>query len=351
MTKILHTADVHLRSNRPERRDALAAVLSLAADEAVDVVTIGGDLFDRPEDVEELRTDLRNDLFRDRSFEVLLIPGNHDVAAYRENILFGDSCIVMLDEPFEHWTSPEGDVRVTGVPYRERPDDKFLLALKDREPFDGTEVLLLHCSLDAPFEDIETGAEETGRYFPVTETLLADLGFDYYLAGHYHGPNVVSVGDDATFTYPGTPASTSESETGRRIVSLLDPTDGIRTIPLDTFHYALKSVTVTPGSEQTIIETLEKWADRHAVDSTDATVTVDGFIAMDETTFDERLSEAVKPATVRNETRNVGQLQSHPLYQSFETELAEMEWDDETRDAVRQRTLEVFSTLDAGGAI
>jgi DNA repair exonuclease SbcCD nuclease subunit len=52
--RALHTADVHLHGERPARRDALEAVLSLAAERDVDVVTIGGDLFDRPDDVESL---------------------------------------------------------------------------------------------------------------------------------------------------------------------------------------------------------------------------------------------------------------------------------------------------------
>jgi DNA repair exonuclease len=160
-TRILHTADVHLTPDAPERTEALAAVLELAEDEDVDVVTVGGDLFDAPEDVETLRADLRNDLFADRPFDVLLIPGNHDVEAYRGDVFFGDSCTVLTDDPFEHWTAPAGDVRITGLPYREEPDEELLLALQDREPFDGTEILLLHCSLEAPFDDYETGDEDT----------------------------------------------------------------------------------------------------------------------------------------------------------------------------------------------
>lgn len=62
MIRVLHTSDVHLTLDAPERREALRDPLAKAEEEAFDVVTIGGDLFDRPEDVEALRSDLRNDL-------------------------------------------------------------------------------------------------------------------------------------------------------------------------------------------------------------------------------------------------------------------------------------------------
>ena len=123
MTRVLHTADVHLTSDDPDRMDALRTLLNHAEEENIDIVTIGGDLFDDPEGVEQLRTDLRNDLFSNRPFEIILIPGNHDIEAYRGDVFFGDSCTVITDEPFEHWTEPDESLRVTGLPYREYPDD------------------------------------------------------------------------------------------------------------------------------------------------------------------------------------------------------------------------------------
>jgi DNA repair exonuclease SbcCD nuclease subunit len=344
--RVLHTADVHLHGERPARRDALEAVLSLAAERDVDVVTIGGDLFDRPDDVESLRADLRNDLFADRPFEILLIPGNHDEAAFRDDVFFGDACTVLAEAPFEHWTSADGALRITGLPYREAPDDDLLLALRDREAFGGTEALLLHGSLDAPFAD-ETGDEGAGRYFPVSRDLLAELGFDYYLAGHYHGAHQVSLPDGATFTYPGTPASTTTAETGRRRVSLLDPAGGVDFEPLETFHYAVCEETVSPGEEDALLETVANWADRHAVPQAEASVTVEGFVAMDEATFHDRLVDAAAPASVTDDARSVDRILSRPLYQSFLDELAERDWDEETTAAVRQRTLAVYSRLAA----
>lgn len=351
MTRVLHTADVHLTPANPERETALRSLLGRAEKDVIDVVTIGGDLFDQPESVEQLRIDLRNDLFSDRPFEILLIPGNHDIEAYRGDVFFGDACTVITEEPFSHWTAPDGDLRITGLPYRERPDDELLLSLQDREPFDGPEALLLHCSLDAPFGDYETGDEGARRYFPVTEELLAELGFDYYLAGHYHSPHKVSFSTGAEFTYPGTPASTSTSETGQRRVSVLDPTEGVAFETLATHHYASHQFTATPGAEERLLDDIQEWSNQHAIDCADASVRVDGFIEMAEDAFHEELTTAADPATLTNETRSVEHVLSHPLFRSFEEELRETDWDEGTSEKVTNRTLEVFSQLSARGAI
>lgn len=351
MTQVLHTADVHLTPEDRVRMEALECVLDLAESRDVDVVTIGGDLFDRPKDVDTLRTRLRNDHFSDRPFEILLIPGNHDVEAFRGDVFFGEACTVLTEEPFEHWTTRDGSLRITGVPYREQPDNEFLLALQDREPFDGPEALLFHGSLDAPFDDYTTGDDETYRYFPVTETLLSELDFEYFLAGHYHSPHKVRFENGSELTYPGSPASTSTAETGRRQVSLLDPEDGIEFTSIDTYHYVSQTFTATPGGERELFESVRAWVGHNVTEHAEAAVTVDGFTDLGEEEFHRFLAAAATPARVRNETRNVDHILSHPLYRSFENELQRVDWDDELTDQVTSRTLSVLSQLSAQGEI
>ena len=210
---------------------------------------------------------------------------------------------------------------------------------------------MLHCSLDAPFDDYETGDEGSHRYFPVTEELLTELGFDYYLAGHYHNPRHVSFSDGSEFTYPGTPASTSTSETGQRRVSVLDSTDGINFQTLDTFHYVSRKFTATPRNEQKLLDEVEAWSQQHVKDSSEASIQIDGFVEMDEEEFHNQLTKAGSPANVTNETRSVEHILSHPLFKSFEDEVKETDWNDETAAKVTQRTLEVFSQLSARGEI
>jgi DNA repair exonuclease SbcCD nuclease subunit len=344
MTSLVHTADVHLRPDTDERLAALEEILTIGADRDADVLTIGGDLFDRPEDVEQLRTELRNRFFTEQPFEIILIPGNHDVEAFRGDLFFGDACTVIADEEyFGTWVSPQEDLRIIGIPYREQATDDLLLALNDREGFAGTDVLLFHGSLDAPI-GADAGDEDDYRYFPVTEELLTELSFDYYLAGHYHGPHQLQFATGAEFAYPGTPASTRTSETGRRRVVRLDD-DGLAFEPLDTFHYIKKRVTVTPGEEDAVITELDEWVQTTVSPNATPSVIVEGVIDQAETEFSNRLREVVDPDWLRNQTVSADHVTSHPVLQEFEQRLADKEWDEETKDAVWTRTLRVASEV------
>lgn len=350
MTKVLHTADVHLAADEPARWEALETLLEMAGGKDVDVVTIGGDLFDQPGNVEELRPRLRNDLFADRPYEIVLIPGNHDREAYRGDVFFGDACTVVTEAPFDQWTAPVGDLRITALPYREQPDDDLLMALEDRPSFDGSEALLFHGSLDAPFDDA-AGDEGTHRYFPVTTELLVELDFDYYLAGHYHDPHHIQFPKGAEFSYPGTPASIKSTETGRRHVSLLEPDAGLILTPLDTFHYVTRSDTVVPGEEPDLLEAIRDWADEQLVETAEGSVHVDGFIEMDEAEFHEQLTDAASGAAVTNETRAVSHVLSHPLFVEFREALDGRDWETVDTEHVERRTLEVFCQLSAEGVL
>lgn len=340
MTQLVHTADVHLRSDMEGRFDALETVLKITEELGAEVLTIGGDLFDRPEDVETLRTRLRNEYFVDRPFEVLLIPGNHDVDAFRRNLFFGDACTVFTSEEdeFETWSSPDGNLRIVAIPYQERATDELLLTLANRANFDGTDVMLFHGSLDAPF-DTDSGEEGGRRYFPISEQELASLDFDYYLAGHYHNPQLPELDMDAGFAYSGTPAATRRSETGRRGVVTLDQDQGLSIRTIDTVHYLSFKETISPGEEEEVLENVANWVERQVRPTTNASVTVDGYISMDESEFASRLADAAGPATITNRTRDVERILAHPVLTQFVERLEEKEWDEKTRTVVKHRML------------
>jgi DNA repair exonuclease SbcCD nuclease subunit len=352
MTRLLHTADVHLSTDAPERRAALAEVLDLGEAEAVDFVTIGGDLFDSDADSEELRPELRQ-LFSDRPYTILTIPGNHDEAAFSSDLHYGESFDAAIGEPFEHVTAPSSDVRLTCVPYTAQAVDEVLIALAEREPFDGVELLLLHCSLEAPFDSVAEGDEGGRRYFPVTRETLADLGFDYLLAGHFHSPHQVDLPNGSTFVYPGSPASVTGKETGPRNLVLIDTAEEqVEFHRLDAFHYDTLDRVVTPGEEEAVLEEIARWVDRRQDRDVDASITVSGHVSVDETEFQTDLAEVSGAIPVTNRTTGVEDVLSHPLFEEFESKLAAREFDDESlRDDVWERTVSIFSELSSGGRL
>lgn len=362
MVRLLHTADVHLTPDAEERTDGLETVLARADSEDVDLVTIGGDLFDSDVAAEQLRELLRT-LFTDRDYPILTIPGNHDVDAFRANLFFGEAFVAATESPFDHFVVGDDLARVTCLPYRQQVTDDLLVALQDRKPFDGPELLLLHCSLDAPLQG-GVGDEGEQRYFPIATEELAGLDFDYYLAGHYHSRHHTELSNGGTFVYPGSPASITRAETGRRTTVLVDTdaTPDVQFQSLETFHYDSLDVRVTPGAEDDVIDevrsTVAVWADRQV----EPAITVDGFTERDETAFNDALVEASGDVPVENRTRTVQHVLSHPLFQRFQAALEERdelhaveERDDYDVDAfqgdVWETALDVFAELSAEGEL
>lgn len=344
MTSLLHTADIHLRANGEERWRGLEVVLDTATELAVDVVTIGGDLFDRPADVDQLRPSLRNQLFTDRDFEILLIPGNHDREAFRDDLFFGDCCTVVADEDtFATWTSETGELAVVALPYQETFTDELAMALRDREDIADREALLFHGSLDAPV-GAATGDETAYRYFPVTAEELDSLGFEFFLAGHYHNPHHRTFASGAEFAYPGTPTSTTRAETGRRQVVLVDSDSQLRFESLDTPHYLDKQLTVTPGDEHACLESVSEWIQQDVSDDATPQLTINGAVTMGETQFRDDLEAVVDPSWIDHEWVSVDTVSNHPVIDEFDSRLDEQDWDDRTKQAVRIRTLKLAAT-------
>lgn len=350
MVRLLHTADVHLSTDRPERQAALAELLDRAGTDDVDLVTIAGDLFDSDRDSEALRPELRQ-LFADRPYEVVAIPGNHDEAAFRTDLHFGESFGAAVGTPFEHRTV--GDVRLTCVPYPATDVEDVLLALADREPYDGTEVAVLHCSLEAPFQHASAGDEAGRRYFPVTRETLGELGFSYYLAGHFHSAHRIELPGNATFVYPGSPASVTRKETGPRTVALLDTEAGNIDLPrLEAFHYDELAVEVRPGAERAALDRIADWVEERRDRNVEPTVSVTGHVGMAETEFEAALAEASGDVRPDNRTAGVERVLGDQLFRAFESKLEERDVDDDALEAeVWERTVRIFSALSTGGRL
>lgn len=351
--RILHTADLHLREDAPETLDALDAVLGATAEHDADLLTIGGDLFDRPTDVDALRPRLR-DRFADADVEVLVVPGNHDAAAFRRNLDFGTNVEPLVADPCQR--REYGDVAVVGVPYTGEFTDDLYEALRAAAPDTGTGVLLLHCTLDVGFRRGDTGAEETTRYCPVSRSVLGELGYDVVLAGHIHDElDRRRLPGGGQFVYPGSPCSHATTETGPRHAVLFDPArgslDGVR---LPTFYHDRRRFSVHPGEADAVLDDVDRWVAEREADRCEYRVAVDGFVR-DEAAFGERLGAIVPPDRLTNEVRDATPVLGHELYERFERRLAERDGvgdeDFEDEDAVREVVVRALSDLLATGEV
>lgn len=319
--RVLHTADVHLSADRPETIAGLEAVLEEATRHEVELLTIGGDLFDTPADAEALRPELRT-LFRDNPFDIVAIPGNHDAAVYRENLRFGADLEVLVDAPLA--TRRFDDVELIGVPFTSSMTPELYAALEDASRPDRTQLLLLHCTLDIGFHASDVGADE-GTYFPVTTATLAGFDVEYVLAGHIHAEaREVPLAHGGRFVYPGSPVSHTSSETGRRHAILLDTeASSIRSIPLETFYVDEYTATIRPGEVDRVLAEIEAWVEDRREDTCELSIVVDGFVDRDEHAFFEELTRAAGPVSPDDRTRSVEHVLDHPLYRRFQDVLDE----------------------------
>lgn len=75
--QILHTADLHREADEAKTVEAFEAVIERAAAKEVDLLTMGGDIVEIPEDATHLIGTVRRGCLGN-PFDVVAISGNHD---------------------------------------------------------------------------------------------------------------------------------------------------------------------------------------------------------------------------------------------------------------------------------
>tara|TARA_R110002110_G_scaffold339191_2_gene549598 strand:+ start:5298 stop:6524 length:1227 start_codon:yes stop_codon:yes gene_type:complete len=227
MTKILHTADIHLDSplrslalRDPDLRDqvhtatrsAFTRIIDTAIAESVNALLIAGDLFDGAERSARTAAYLTGQLdrLRDGGIRVFYIRGNHDA----ENPLTGE---LNLPENVHIFDGRGGkvqlseDVWIHGVSFANRHAPESLLP-KFPAPVSGAiNIAMLHTSL--------AGAGGHDPYAPCTVSDLVAAGFDYWALGHVHRRQVHA--ESPWIVMPGTPQGRDIGEPGPKSATLL----------------------------------------------------------------------------------------------------------------------------------
>lgn len=347
--KLLLTADLHLKSDNPERLQALKNILELADSKDVDYLLIAGDLFDANVDVEDVKPEVR-DLFSDNSFQTYAIPGNHDQNAFREEDYFGDDIDILRTTPYSQ--KQIGPINLVSVPYYDGEFTELIEDLDEAVDEDALNILLIHCTL-AGFGG---GFGEESRYLPVTPEDLLQLPYDYVFSGHIHSsPTKKEIGDQTVFVYPGSPASITRSEIGTRGVWLLDTEDEedpLSSLDLSTFHYEKIPLYLRPGEVENELSTLETRLENKHLDNAHLILHVEGFIEQEEESFFQKIESIIEEADPLeseidgSELRSVKSIVDTGLYQKFKEKLEERE--DIDKDAVEKIGLEAYARYGRG---
>jgi len=355
--KILHTSDLHLKEGKKERIGALEEILKIAENEKVDYLTISGDLFDS--DVESINSSILpivRDSFSNKSFKIILIPGNHDKNSFSSSkYYFGENITQITD--IEDFEIIDGDIRFIGIPYSEEDFNQNiypkLLEVKD----DKINILLIHCTLDFGInKKSDFGEEEQSRYMPVSTSTFNTLKMNYILAGHFHSKcHFKDISDTCTFIYPGSPVSITSKEEDKRYVVLIDTDNlnsknkGINAIPIKTFYYKKIYCQLIPNSEEEALKTLEKELSMHNPNRCHIEVILDGYISLEELDFKNKTKKII-PSTVNlNENyRSIKNLMDTDYYRKIMSKLKEKNYSQEEETQLQEVLIRSMSQIPSG---
>ncbi len=319
--KIVHTADVHLSQDHPERLEALKKVLEACEDEEADILLIAGDLFDDNVDVETLKTDLRP-LFEDNSFKTYVIPGNHDNTAFRKEDYFGEDIEILSNTPYE--TEEFEDFRLISLPYTEKDFSELMEELP--EPGTKTDILMIHCTLSGT----QGGFGEEKRYMPVKPAQIVQTGFNYILSGHIHSSATRKTFGDTTFAYSGSPVSISSSETGRRAVWIIDTEkEEMKARQLDTEYFLQRAIELMPGNEEEELEGLVSDLKDRDLEKANIRIEITGFTEQEVKQIIDDFSEELQklePLSLEinsDKLEAAGSIVQTDIYTEFEDKLEE----------------------------
>ena len=220
---LLHMADLHIGSGmavgrRVGREEDLTAatwmaldnIIDLALEEEVDLVTIGGDVFDKVDQHNPLpRMKLKKAFSRLGEIPVALVRGNHDHLAPSVAAIDWPENVKELNK--DDSTLNLGRICIHGISYhRERQKDD--LVPKYPDPVDGcVNIGLLHANVG--------GQQGHDPYAPTDVGTLSAKGYQAWLLGHIHQRQILA--ENPLILYPGNIQGRHAGEIGPRTVELV----------------------------------------------------------------------------------------------------------------------------------
>ena len=256
--KVLHAADLHIDSPmkgmerydgapvdvmRGSTRKAVSNLVDLAIREQVDIVTIGGDVFDG--DWHEVTSGLWWNSQLDRlvaaGIEVFVVHGNHDAASQLTHRLRAPRGVHVFgtDAP-QSIHSDRHPLVVHGQSYRDRAVTDDLAAGFPQAVPGLFNIGLLHTSLD--------GRPGHASYAPCTAEGLRAKQYELWALGHVHQREQGTVGD-THILFPGNTQGRHARECGPKGVSIIGITNGqvdsIQHHPVDAVRWASIGIDTT----------------------------------------------------------------------------------------------------------
>lgn len=226
--RILHTGDLHLdapfaclspeksEARRTELRETFGRLVTLAREEAVDLLLIAGDLFDSAYVTSRTANRIIEEFAALRRTEIVIAPGNHD--PYTPSSLWASGRLpsnvhIFNTEDLASFTFPELDTVVYGWAFLSDRLEFSPLASRRADDPDRLNIICGHCDFGAPLS----------KYAPVSTEDVVAFGAQYAAFGHKHIPAPAQkVGERTLAAYCGCIEGRSFDEPGRGGVYIID---------------------------------------------------------------------------------------------------------------------------------
>jgi DNA repair exonuclease SbcCD nuclease subunit len=276
--------------------------------------------------------------------------------AFSSDMNFGDNIEVLNKLPFE--VLEYGDIKITAVPYANQVFNDLAAELKENIEDQKINILVIHCSLDIPYlgED-EFGDEKRQAYLPVNSKVLADIGFDYVFAGHFHSRTIESrLSEKTLFFYSGSPVSISRKEKGRRTAVFLDTKKPIKDrtslMELDSFYFDDITTDFIPGKEEDILTDLKKRLNSYEGHKAEIEVCLGGFIPSGEKDMAKKIKKIKDSYTgkdlaieIKEEYRDISSVLEDPLYTAFKEKLKGQDLEEGFKKDIEEMVITQFSRI------
>ncbi len=363
MTKLIHTADVHLREYQDYRWQALEEILNTAKLKQADLLTISGDLFDQDSASQQLREKVRA-LFSKYDLQIVILPGNHDVNSYNSGEYYGENVhtIINANEQNQKLFSFK-DISIAGIPFAQITKEQLINKIQGiNQSFEDnqTNILLIHGELtDLFFDSYDFGNEGDKRYLPFSLNLFANSKIDYVLAGHFHTKfhlkkiSNTRLKNGGFFIYPGSPASITTRETGLRSVALIQPNHSPEQIAIDSHYYLPIEISLQPEDDNKIVFEIEDKL-KKLPKNCDAILNIGGFFNKEKLGFSEtELFQKIKSISDNHKAifsdesftaKEIGSVFSSSLYQEISTRIDQEELDSDTKKVLSEELINALTT-------
>ncbi len=313
MVKILHAADFHLdsafgaltqersRQRRQESRQLVARMVDYANDHQVQLMLLGGDLFDGEHVYTETLEEVAAALSRFRG-HVLMAPGNHDFYGPRSpytRVLWPENVHIFTSEQVEKVEFPQYGCTVYGAAFTAQEMGEMQQPLPRGE--EAVKLLVLHGEVGVP----------GSRYRTISIQWLAQSGVDYAALGHVHEFRGVQKAEETSYAYAGCPEGRGFDELGEKGFLVGEVGEGIaqlQFVPFAKRRYQIVQVDVSTGDAAAAV----KEALRHAKeDICRVILTGECETKNDTAALEQQLADCAWQLEIRDETRRKEDIWQH----------------------------------------